>query len=754
MKYKLLALSVMAAGMVGCANQPIQGGKHAPLNQQVYRSYERLVSKESYAFDAKMTFKLDVAEKPIVDAKDAAIAAEKAEPARQKRLTQLLQQPHGLNATQQQWLKEGMQEELERKSSTDAWALSEPNSASANTLIQAFLERYYFAMDGVVDLKHGQMSFNPKIGYSAKNAQGWMMLPMALDIAASKAYVDVSALSPIITDPQYDGQYVVFDYAELLKKSNLDTKPLLEVMREYVLVNAALTPEKSYERMALTAQDKQIGGAQRIRYIANYGEVMAQYALFFHLNKDYLKTVLPQAEKLAQEMKLTGAQQMFGAEALAEYADVAEAAEEPATAVDRSINRYYEAINGEGATAAATDAMTAAAEAVASDDEDDEYSAYLKKLEAEYAESQLLQEKQDKALEKFAAYQTGKLISAQQMKKIVAEQPEAYADLVASMNKVFEEVELFKDTMFSNELVLDAKGRLIRSEMDIKMGGLAELGMEKMTMTGAINFHSYGSAKVSQSHLKNAVPFSQAANEKTLLNLGKAWEGLTTEKADTANVEVDAAVEKTASQAWSKSERYEKLAESLLAQNKNFLDTYSTVYRYAYLLEGEDAEDEDFDFKQLDNTARWLAIYFADDYGLPLTAKEKAEYDESPDEWYYYDDELSDEVWDAIHGHLQQKKLTQEFQKLSKQRKTDAQIFSALYLLLETEAEQRETGEKEIEFSKQFLKYVKALGEVAIEDIKTEKINMAKFKSMDEDELYWFSPEHYRMVYPFFNPEK
>lgn len=62
MKYKLFALSILTSAMLGCASHPMQSAKHLPLNQQVYQGYEKLMSKQSYAFEGRMTFKMEMDE--------------------------------------------------------------------------------------------------------------------------------------------------------------------------------------------------------------------------------------------------------------------------------------------------------------------------------------------------------------------------------------------------------------------------------------------------------------------------------------------------------------------------------------------------------------------------------------------------------------------------------------------------------------------------------------------------------------------
>lgn len=722
MKYTFLALSLMTFGMVGCASQPFQNSQNLLLNQKVYHSYEKLVSTESYAFDGKMSFKTESTEKN--KQKDTSITISE-QTKRQQILQQLLQQPHTLSTIQQQWLREG----VDQQSKSGGW--DQNKAARVNSLIQALFNRYYMSVDGVVDLKQGQISVNPKLGYAAKNAQGWITFPMVVDLRQSKAYADISALSPLLTDPKYDGQYVVFDYAELLKKSRLDTKPLLEVMREYMLVNAALTPEKNYQSLALTTADKQIGGTQRIRYIANYNEIMAQYMLFFYLNGDYLKSIIPQAEQLTKNVNITSLGQVMAGKPLpADLLDTSTTATKSLNETD-ALYRLYDAID-----------VLATADSDINTDSVMNHENAISNVEdkVDTAPFLLADQQQQKYLQSFAAYKTNKLVSAQQMQKIVAEQPQAYAELIRSVAETFKDINIFPGDSFQNDLVLDSKGRMIRSEMDFKIGDFTELGIENFKITGAVNFHSYGLAKIDQQQLKNAISFKQAANENTLLNLGRTWDKFSKETAaDTKNSE---------SQSWTKTRRYEKLAESLLQQGLNFIEIYTTVYRYAYLLEGEDVDSQEFNLKDLNDTARWTAIYYADEFKLPLTTQQKSEYENSPEEWYYYDEHIAEAVWQVISKQQNQQKLNQQLNQLRKQGKTDAQIFSQIYLDLETEYEQRVTGEKNIKFDQRFQQGVKMLGEIAVEDMKTQKINTEKLKQFDVNEV--LNAETYKQVYKLF----
>ncbi|MEC8887164.1 MAG: hypothetical protein VX875_08790 [Pseudomonadota bacterium] len=778
MRASLLSLSILTITLAGCATTPKQNTQS--LNEKVYHSYEQMMGKQSYAFSGHMSFHAEAGKmtKPEIASKalgtpptsDEATLAEDVslESQREQILKELLTTTPNYPSEQQQWMKEG----IENPYSTPSKKMS--NKAQAMPVLMAsFMNRYFYEFDGVVDLKRGQMSFDPTIGYRAKNLQAWIKLPLALDFANYKAYADISALSPILTDPQYDGQYVVYDFKKLMDKTDIDLKPALEVVREMMLVNAALAEESEYQRLPLTAEDKQNQAVERIQYKGDYAKMLAQYMLYFYVNQDYLKTLVD--KNLKSDQPITP-DQLFSLGKKSSYGQTLgtqNIAKEPSEQARDAMYRVYDGIDAIYAetdlakdSAPAVEQIVAPPPALAKDmpsveSYDDELRDEVlngdelsgEELSGddlsgeEKSEYQIRREENKALLAKFDQYKKAdQLITAKELKRIVAEQPEAYQVLIKQGDAEFSDLKLLEDMGYVTNFSLDAEGRLKRAELLIEMPNFDEIGIKNMTAKAVMNIGNYGTARVDQSKLRNAVTFQEAANERSVLNLGKIVEQFTADPKDSQKGEAKDA--ESRSKYWSRTERYDQLAKSFWQQGLSFVEVYSALYNYAAIAELKESDREAFDLSALKTTAKWTAYYYADEEGFPLTAAQKAEYDQTPDDWPYYDEYLAENVWYSVQKTEKEAKLVTDFQKLRKQGKTNLQIFETLYKLMDEKSgyNQYLTDEEMDEHQR----FMHTIAEIAVEDLITQKVDVNKLRPYSEAALNRFSSENYRAVYEVF----
>jgi hypothetical protein len=778
LRASLLSLSILTITLAGCATTPKQNTQS--LNEKVYHSYEQMMGKQSYAFSGHMSFHAEAGKmtKPEIASKalgtpptsDEATLAEDVslESQREQILKELLTTTPNYPSEQQQWMKEG----IENPYSTPSKKMS--NKAQAMPVLMAsFMNRYFYEFDGVVDLKRGQMSFDPTIGYRAKNLQAWIKLPLALDFANYKAYADISALSPILTDPQYDGQYVVYDFKKLMDKTDIDLKPALEVVREMMLVNAALAEESEYQRLPLTAEDKQNQAVERIQYKGDYAKMLAQYMLYFYVNQDYLKTLVD--KNLKSDQPITP-DQLFSLGKKSSYGQTLgtqNIAKEPSEQARDAMYRVYDGIDAIYAetdlakdSAPAVEQIVAPPPALAKDmpsveSYDDELRDEVlngdelsgEELSGddlsgeEKSEYQIRREENKALLAKFDQYKKAdQLITAKELKRIVAEQPEAYQVLIKQGDAEFSDLKLLEDMGYVTNFSLDAEGRLKRAELLIEMPNFDEIGIKNMTAKAVMNIGNYGTARVDQSKLRNAVTFQEAANERSVLNLGKIVEQFTADPKDSQKGEAKDA--ESRSKYWSRTERYDQLAKSFWQQGLSFVEVYSALYNYAAIAELKESDREAFDLSALKTTAKWTAYYYADEEGFPLTAAQKAEYDQTPDDWPYYDEYLAENVWYSVQKTEKEAKLVTDFQKLRKQGKTNLQIFETLYKLMDEKSgyNQYLTDEEMDEHQR----FMHTIAEIAVEDLITQKVDVNKLRPYSEAALNRFSSENYRAVYEVF----
>lgn len=787
-KSSWLSLAILSITLAGCATTPPQSAKS--LNDKVYRSYENLMSKESYSFSGNMRFSAEAGEyknrydpQEYNDPETSTLEAQKL-----KLLNDLLASSSVYPQEQQRWMKEGLENPYGASS-----AYRSKKDKALPVLMASFMNRYYYEFDGVVDLRRGQLSFNPTVGYRASNVHGWIKFPLALDLANHKAYADISALSPIVTDPQYDGQYVVYDYKKLLDKANIDLKPAMTAMRELVLVNPALTNESDYQRLPLTDADKENQAVERIQYKGDYAELLAQYLLYFYVNQDYLKTLVD--KNLKSDQPITP-KTLLDLEKATTKTDTTptESGYEAMYRVSDAINDIY--AENDAKHNAATETLSAAelaacvalskeggrteseaisdcqAEEAVSDDYIDDHTdvasdatidvvapppAPAKKEPVAKKVPSATTTKSTKAydpssfgqgaelLAKFDQYKrSDRLITAKDLQAIVAEQPEAYQALIEHSTDQFKDVEMLKDMNYVSNFALDSQGRLKRAEMIVNMPNFKEIGVKNMKATTVMNIGNYGSARVDQGKLRQAISFEEAANERSLLNLGESVKKLTADpNAESSRSKVD-----DRSKYWSKTARRDELAKSFWEQGLSFVDVYAALYRYAYISELKNDESQDFNLSTLDTTAKWTAYYYAQEEGYPLTAAQKAAYDKTPEDWPYYDEYLAEDVWYSVSKSEKDAKIKLDLQKLRAQGKTNLQIFETLYTQLDDESQYNKyLNAEELAEHKRF---IHTLAEIGVEDLNTKKVDKAKLRPYGESALNRFSSTNYRKVYEAF----
>lgn len=682
------------AGLVGCAHQPIKS--NLALNEKVYQSYTHLVSGQSYAYNGKVSFNVAESKQPAtatpVAPAQQITALSHDQIIRQKILLDTLRQ-RGISQSDQTQLMENL------FSVSSSVPSRYGKDKKLNKFMETLLSRYYYAFDGVMDLKHGQMSFNPKIGYEAKNLQAWLVMPMAVDLRNSKAYADLSAISPLVTDPKYDGRYVVFDFSKLIQSSGIDTKQAYQLIKEMSLVNVAMANASDYQPVALTADDQKMAGVERIRYQGDYANLISQYFLFFYLNQNHIKSLFSKDNRIAAQLGLdhiSPNQQKQPDQS--ESKDLR--ADEASDRLQESLDQLTENNDADAVSVTVEDVATSKRYPMATkidqlnkDVQDD--TVIMPAVSATEAATQAVSEKTSTeslsddeetetansdgvskaniqlALQAFDQYRSEKLIDSKQMKQIVAAHPQPYQQLISAVKQKFDEDKLFKDATYTTDLVLDREGRLRHMNMVTNLGSFEEFGINKVSSLVNMNIYDYGKAKVDQSKLKESVSFKDAANQNTVLNLGQKFEAL--------EQIFDAKKQKNMSHTRSNQERYSLLVDRLISQNVNFIDAYATVYKYAYIVESEDEISEDFEEKDLNNTARWTAIYQASQHGLPYSAQQYQEYENSPEEWYYYEEDLSERLFEIFDTQMTAQRLKTQFANLKRQKLSNQQIFSRLY---------------------------------------------------------------------------
>ena len=626
---KPLTFAIVMLGIHGCATQP---SASQPLSQRILQANQNLLSRQSYAYD----YRVNVVRPPLRSAQALA-----ASPNRLKLIGQLSTAQH-LDARQQALVTEGVNHQTREQS-------------EVGQVMDILTKRFEFASTGVVDLRRGQMSIVPEFRYVQNNAGAFIKVPLAADFARSKVYADLSGLSEFATDPQYDGRYIEYDYSKLLKDKKIDKRALFKVFEQMSLLNATLAKESDYQPLALTAEDKAKGVSQRIGYRISYNQMLAEYLLFFHVNKRYLKSFINPADfakddELKQLSSLAVSPRYLMKKAFDshELASVEEKAYESAM-------RLYEAIDKMRAQSDDSAADPASADAAEAMDSLETQTATDEPTTDESTSDELAQTA--KALAAFDKYQSDKLVSAAALAKIIEANPQAFKALQAEISKEANSSFISMDDDIRISYGLNRQNQLLNmvamSDLPAFEKTTPPTNQPKTQMRTVVNFYDYGKARVNPDIFNKAITWQQASKDNNLWAATKQ------------------------SKVFDSDKNLEALSYSLLKQNKGFVETFVTLYTYQFVLQKDEASLNEIDMAALNSAATKLAKIQADNYAVMNTDSRQQEAVTDADA--YVDDELAEHIAGIVDKTYRNQQYLQQIAKLKAQGKSDAQIFSQLY---------------------------------------------------------------------------
>ena len=626
---KPLTFAIVLLGIHGCATQP---SASQPLSQRVLQANQQLVSRQSYAYD----YRVNVVRPPLRSAQALA-----ASPNRLKLIGQLSAAQH-LDARQQALVTEGVNHQTREQS-------------EAGQVMDILTKRFEFASTGVVDLRRGQMSIVPEFRYVQNNAGAFIKVPLAADFARSKVYADLSGLSEFATDPQYDGRYIEYDYSKLLKDKKIDKRALFKVFEQMSLLNATLAKESDYQPLALTTEDKAKGVSQRIGYRIGYNQMLAEYLLFFHVNKRYLKSFINPADFAKDdELKQLGSLAVSPRYLMKKAFDSNELASVEEKAYESAM-RLYEAIDKMRAQSDDSAADPASADAAEAMDSLKTQTATDESTTDESTSDELGQTA--KALAAFDKYQSDKLVSAAALAKIIDANPQAFKALQAEISKEANSSFMSMDDDIRISYGLNRQNQLLNmvamSDLPSFEKTTPTTNQPKTQMRTVVNFYDYGKARVNPDIFNKAITWQQASKDNNLWAATKQSKTFDSDK------------------------NLEALSYSLLKQNKGFVETFVTLYTYQFVLQKDEASLGEIDMAALNAAATKLAKIQADNYAVINTDSHQQEAVKDVDG--YVDDELAEHIAGIVDKTYRNQQYLQQIAKLKAQGKSDAQIFSQLY---------------------------------------------------------------------------
>lgn len=630
---KPLTFAIVMLGIHGCATQP---SASQPLSQRVLQANQQLVSRQSYAYD----YRVNVVRPPLRSAQALA-----ASPNRLKLIGQLSTAKH-LDARQQALVTEGVNHQTREQS-------------EVGQVMDILTKRFEFASTGVVDLRRGQMSIVPEFRYVQNNAGAFIKVPLAADFARSKVYADLSGLSEFATDPQYDGRYIEYDYSKLLKDKKIDKRALFKVFEQLSLLNATLAKESDYQPLALTTEDKAKGVSQRIGYRIGYNQMLAEYLLFFHVNKRYLKSFINPADFAKDdELKQLGSLAVSPRYLMKKAFDSHELASVEEKAYESAM-RLYEAIDkmreqsddsaADPASADAAEAMDSLETQTATDESTTDEPTTDESTSDEVGQTA-------KALAAFDKYQSDKLVSAAALAKIIDANPQAFKALQAEISKEANSSFMSMDDDIRISYGLNRQNQLLNmvamSDLPSFEKTTPTTNQPKTQMRTVVNFYDYGKARVNPDIFNKAITWQQASKDNNL------W---ATKQ----------------SKVFDSDKNLEALSYSLLKQNKGFVETFVTLYTYQFVLQKDEASLNEIDMAALNAAATKLAKIQADNDAVMNT--DSRQQDTITDADAYVDEELAEHIAGIVDKTYRNQQYLQQIARLKAQGKSDAQIFSQLY---------------------------------------------------------------------------
>ncbi len=626
---KPLTFAIVLLGIHGCATLP---SASQPLSQRVLQANQNLLSRQSYAYD----YRVNVVRPPLRSAQALA-----ASPNRLKLIGQLSAAQH-LDARQQALVTEGANHQTREQS-------------EAGQVMDILAKRFEFASTGVVDLRRGQMSIVPEFRYVQNNAGAFIKVPLAADFARSKVYADLSGLSEFATDPQYDGRYIEYDYSKLLKDKKIDKRALFKVFEQMSLLTATLAKESDYQPLALTTEDKAKGVSQRIGYRIGYNQMLAEYLLFFHVNKRYLKSFINPADFAKDdELKQLGSLAVSPRYLMKKAFDSHELASVEEKAYESAM-RLYEAIDKMRAQSDDSAADPASADAAEAMDSLETQTATDESTTDESTSDELGQTA--KALAAFDKYQSDKLVSAAALAKIIDANPQAFKALQAEISKEANSSFISMDDDIRISYGLNRQNQLLNvvamSDLPAFEKTTPTTNQPKSQMRTVVNFYDYGKARVNPDIFNKAITWQQASKDNNLWAATKQ------------------------SKVFDSDKNLEALSYSLLKQNKGFVETFVTLYSYQFVLQKDEASLNEIDMAALNAAATKLAKIQADNYAVMNTdsRQQKAVTDVDA----YVDEELAEHIAGIVDKTYRNQQYLQQIARLKAQGKSDAQIFSQLY---------------------------------------------------------------------------
>ncbi|MDA3320590.1 hypothetical protein [Acinetobacter baumannii] len=299
MHLKYLSLCLFSLGLTACAQHGVRSQvASASLEQKAIQSVNAMYEYPSYDYRGNFKITVDPSQiKQNVKAENTA----KLDAELQKKVDQYLrEQKVALSKAQKQTLYAAIANEQ-----GDLGLTSSTRSEKINTVLFNLLNDLQFSYDGSIHYRQKMGSFNLTARYEKPTLLVQAKLPMVLDLENYKFYINYFGLMPYLVnkDNQNNLAYVDFSKYKAFFK-NVDKKKFIEYLKASSAVSYRLAEPQNLQRVSLTEADRKAGAVERIRLKTTVEQLLLEVDLFGQVNKKYLqKSVLGlDEEKLAETL--------------------------------------------------------------------------------------------------------------------------------------------------------------------------------------------------------------------------------------------------------------------------------------------------------------------------------------------------------------------------------------------------------------------------------------------------------------------
>ncbi|HDU7848874.1 TPA: hypothetical protein RGG13_003345 [Acinetobacter baumannii] len=699
MHLKYLSLCLFSLGLTACAQHGVRPQvASASLEQKAIQSVNAMYEYPSYDYRGNFKITVDPSQiKQNVKAENTA----KLDAELQKKVDQYLrEQKVALSKAQKQTLYTAIANEQ-----GDLGLTSSARSEKINTVLFNLLNDLQFSYDGSIHYRQKMGSFNLTARYEKPTLLVQAKLPMVLDLENYKFYINYFGLMPYLVnkDNQNNLAYVDFSKYKAFFK-NVDKKKFIEYLKASSAVSYRLAEPQNLQRVSLTEADRKAGAVEKIRLKTTVEQLLLEVDLFGQVNEKYLqKSVLgldeeKLAETLAAEIAASDAKKGTAGK------EEQKVSSDDAAAVSQQLYSLVNAHLGNTSTSEdeeiesasseeASDVAVAEAEQTSENEEvvalTEDQCIELKSLKKPVALGDInycqiygidvldqsdtsiqkaqIKSRQDALKQTFEAYNQNQFIN-----------DEAFKALWLKHKDEIEQALPKQRNPITIDVALDDKGRAVNMDYDVDYTP-AEF-KHCFNIKADMQILNYGKAtSIDQQQLKQAKSVAEASKGSMLENFIKGF----SEKLGQSDVsehpvgthsdvqDLDANLAVLADKTYDATHAYDK--------------TYKAVF-IAKLTAEKPSYIKYYSVQQLQEIAEVYAYWFSDEdtynpQGKALeriTALQKKHHLEQDDQ---FDHELGRAVDHIVLTTIQGKTGREAWQKLQKQYKQPAQLFSKQYQL-------------------------------------------------------------------------